>query len=268
MKKKILGFIGVIVIVFAVFVFSQYNKPLEDIFPKHVSVFGVTIYATDSLSDEKFDHITNIMYEYLDNDENGLPDNQLVVDELVKNNASMVVAETPNELMRIMLLHFGSMSSNNTQDLYGSEIHINGAEYGEFDASYEEILHLITHIGYANVYPDIWGERAGTQVANLMDIARGGYFEEIPEQYPETAWYSYYDETADYSTMITEYIYWSLTSLLGAQDFDGRYDMIFEEWKLNTPQKMMEHEPNMVDLLKDETYAFPTVMPDGVYLVH
>lgn len=266
-KKKILVFTTIVLLVFVSFVFSQFNKPLEEIFPKHVCVFGVNIYATESLSDEKFNHITNILYEYLDNDQNGIPDNQLVVDEMVKNNASMVVADTQNELIKISLLHLGTMLSDNIQDLYGNEIHINGSEYGEFDASYEEILHLITHVGYANVYPEVWGEVAGTQVANLMDIARGGYFDEVPKQYPDTAWYTYYDETADYSTMVTEYIYWSLTSLLGIQDFEGRYEMINEEWKLNTTQKMLETEVELVELLQDPIYAFPTVKPTGTYSV-
>ena len=45
-----------------------------------------------------------------------------------------------------------------------------------FDATLEEVLHLITHLGYSNAYPTIWGEYQGTQVSGAMDIARGGYF--------------------------------------------------------------------------------------------
>ena len=58
--------------------------------------------------------------------------------------------------------------------------------------------------------------------------------------------------------MITEYFYWSLTSLLGAQI--NRYDEISEEWELNTPQKM-EKDTLIMELLKDEKYQIPTKLP-------
>ena len=58
--------------------------------------------------------------------------------------------------------------------------------------------------------------------------------------------------------MITEYFYWSLTSLLGAQI--DRYDEISEEWELNTPQKM-EKDKLIMEILKDEKYQIPTKLP-------
>ena len=58
--------------------------------------------------------------------------------------------------------------------------------------------------------------------------------------------------------MITEYFYWSLTSLLGAQI--DRYDEISEEWELNTPQKM-EKDKFIMEILKDEKYQIPTKLP-------
>ena len=49
----------------------------------------------------------------------------------------------------------------------------------------EEILHLVTDCGYANAYPEIFGEYKGTKIALAMDKARGGYFEKIPKRYPK-----------------------------------------------------------------------------------
>ena len=69
-----------------------------------------------------------------------------------------------------------------------------------------------------------------------MDIARGGNFTEVPAQYPSDAWYTYYDETSDYSTQATEYFYWALTSYLGRQRFDVRREQIADEWSLNTKE--------------------------------
>ncbi len=77
-----------------------------------------------------------------------------------------------------------------------------------------------------------FGEYKGSETADAMDKARGGYFREVPVKYPDSAWFTYYDKTCDYSSMITEYIYWALTSILGAQNFSGRFDEIKEEWKL------------------------------------
>ena len=44
----------------------------------------------------------------------------------------------------------------------------------------EEVLHLVTDLGWDEAFPDIWGERKGSSVANAMDLARGGYFENVP----------------------------------------------------------------------------------------
>ena len=58
--------------------------------------------------------------------------------------------------------------------------------------------------------------------------------------------------------MITEYFYWSLTSLLGAQI--NRYDKISEEWELNTPKKM-KRDKLMMELLQDEKFQIPKRLP-------
>jgi len=65
--------------------------------------------------------------------------------------------------------------------------------------------------------------------------------------------------------MITEYIYWALTSILGAQDFPRRSEEIGHEWKLNTREKVQETDPLVFELLTDPTYKFPTLLPDGKY---
>ena len=58
--------------------------------------------------------------------------------------------------------------------------------------------------------------------------------------------------------MITEYFYWSLTSLLGAQI--NRYDKISEEWELNTPKKM-KRDKLILELLEDKKYQIPKRLP-------
>ena len=134
-----------------------------------------------------------------------------------------------------------------------------------FDASLEEVLHLITHEGYAKVYPKIFGESKGSEVAKAMDNARGGYFITVPSKYPTGAWYSYDDKTCDYSCMITEYTYWSLTSILGAQAYPGRFEEIKHEWKLNTLEKVKNGDPSIYSILTNFDYKLPTKLPDNNY---
>ena len=140
-----------------------------------------------------------------------------------------------------------------------------GARLGKLDSSYEEILPLITSAGYAYAYPDVFGEKLGTDIANAMDKARGGRFQRVPRKYPSNAWFSYDDRSCDYSCQITEYIYWGITSILGAQNFLGRLGDISQEWRLNTAAKVKEGNPTLYKLLTDPKYAFPTRLPDGKY---
>ena len=124
-------------------------------------------------------------------------------------------------------------------------------------------MHIITHAGYAAVYPEVFGEQIGSDLGNAMDIARGGQFTSIPNSYPTEAWYTYDDSTCDYNCMATEYIYWALTSILGAQE--NRLNEIGQEWKLNTKTKVETQDPAIYQLLTDPQYKFPTVLPDGTY---
>ncbi len=96
-----------------------------------------------------------------------------------------------------------------------------------------------------------------------MDIARGGHFESVPSSYPAGAWYSYDDQTCDYECMAAEYIYWALTSILGAQE--NRLDEIGHEWKLNTESKVRLTDKAIYELLRDPQYKFPTILPDARY---
>ena len=134
---------------------------------------------------------------------------------------------------------------------------------GRFDVSLEEVWHIISHAGYATAYPEAFGEGAGTALSNAMDLARGGRHNGVPSNYPEGAWYTYDDRTCDYECQSTEYFYWALTSLLGAQA--NRLDEIGNEWRLNTAQKLQEGDPAIYQLLTDPTYALPTILPDGTY---
>ena len=228
---------------------------------KKVMVCGVPIYAVSKVDDLRLLHAANLMAQYLDNNEDGEVDNPLVLAAMLSANAFMVMWKKESDL------NIEPPSNAEGQDLGNDETiidwHTNG-HIGQFDAALEEVLHIITHAGYANAYPTIFGEQAGSSLSNAMDVARGGQFTSIPNNYPEEAWYHYDDTTCEYNCMVTEYMYWALTSLLGAQE--NRANEINNEWELNTPELLEESDQLIFNLLTNPQYNFPAVLPDGTYM--
>ena len=237
-------------------------------FGKRVDVFGIPVYATADTPDAKVLHAANVLAQYLDNDADGKPDHAQVHAMMKKNKAAMVMAATERSFERLDVHRYipeRTWDAMITQGLFGEETLPAWSRRGRFDATLEEVLHLITHAGYAYVYPEVFGEKPGTQIAKAMDLARGGHFRRVPRSYPAGAWYTYDDRSCDYGCQVTEYIYWGLTSLLGAQDYPGRGRDIGEEWRLNTQEKVKQGDPALYRLLTDPKYRFPMVLPDGKY---
>jgi hypothetical protein len=94
---------------------------------------------------------------------------------------------------------------------------------GCFDATLEEVLHLVTTVGLAVAYPSTWGEVSGSAVADLMDFARGGRFPRPPLQYPASAVFCFYDMDCDYACQVSEFAYWVATTARGAQAHAGNW---------------------------------------------
>jgi len=230
-------------------------------FNRKVVVFGIDIYAGTAIEDAKLLHASNVLAQYLDNDEDGIVDNPLVMDKMLENKAFMVMWKNENEL------NIAPPNGREGQDLGNDETHpnfVSNGKIGEFDATLEEVLHLINNAGHSYAYPQAFGQNIGSDLANAMDLARGGRFITIPAAYPTDAWFTYDDETCDYESCQTiEYLYWALTSILGAQE--NRINEIDNEWKLNTRQKVEETDLAIFSLLTNPLYKMPTVLPDGTY---
>lgn len=102
-----------------------------------------------------------------------------------------------------------------------------------------------------------------------MDTARGGFNEEIPEQYPSEAWYTRYDE-CEYSCLAAEYLHWAGITRAGmmegrvtgmARNRNGEGD----EWSLETAEALRRSDPAISELLDRADINFPSVAPDGTY---
>ena len=238
-----------------------HNDDIHARFIKKVVVFGIDIYAVEAIEDEKLLHAANVMAQYLDNNEDAVIDDSLVHAKMIENQAFLVMWKKQRDL------NMNFPSNRHGQDLGNDETHpsfVRNGKSGEFDASLEEVLHLIHHAGHVYAYPEAFGPSFNASLSKAMDIARGGQFIEVPETYPEGAWYTYDDETCEYVNCQTiEYMYWALTSILGAQE--NRLDEIGQEWKLNTKTKVADMDTAIYALLTNPIYSMPTQLPDGTY---
>lgn len=237
---------------------NELHKALNKYFPNQTKVFGVKIIGTEKTPTTSIQKAAMILNQWLDNNSDGKPDNGLVIEALIKNNATLIMGKSEKDLEN-SLENLIEILEEEDIDIDNFENSLVGLFSNEPNIAYlEEILHLVTQLGYAHAYPNIFGEFKGSKISRAMDVARGGFFEKTPITYPKDAWYHNYDKSCDYACMITEYFYWSLTSLLGAQE--DRYDEIFEEWELNTPKKM-KNDNLMMRLLQNKKYYIPSKLP-------
>ena len=75
---------------------SEYSE-MEEYLPKYGEVFGIPFFASERVPDNKLLHGMNIMAQYLDNNEDGTPDNDLVVDKLVEEKVGIMMFKNENE---------------------------------------------------------------------------------------------------------------------------------------------------------------------------
>jgi hypothetical protein len=225
---------------------------------KHVEVFGIHVYGTANAPDDKVLHAANVLAKYLDSDEDGVPDNQKIVDAMIRANATLVVAKNSEDLAKI------DVPFSHWQNVWTDEIRPLG-EDGKYDQALEEVLHLITDYGWEGAYPSVFGRWRGTEITKASEAARGGYFEEVPEKYPEGAWHTYYAKSCHYECQISEYIHWGLTSILGGHERYWKELGGKDQWDLRTREKVKSGDPTLYALLTDPQYRLPTVLPDGKY---
>ena len=243
------------------------GDPLHGVFYKCTKAFGISLLATESFPSDRLVWVATIAAEYLDNNEDGRPDDAAVNAALANGHASMLLTQSESESMAVGQnpnLHY----MQHKQPQGANESTPNGS-LGRGDASLEEVLHLIQNGGYGPAHPNLDPGNGNTYnlLTNAMDVARSGRFKIPPVPYPAAAWYSYDDASCDYACMAVEYFYWGLTTLLGGQgDFrTSRCSEIQREWKPCTKAQFQTTDTKLYSLLTNPAYNLPTRLPDGRY---
>lgn len=274
-------------------------------FSKYSSAFGINIFATSGVKNEKVNHVANVLAEIIDNNQDGIPDNLSVLNNLVGNQASIIMAS--GDIYR-NYMNFGDegVSGINVTQLSGyhalQELKGTNVDHtGKLDKTLEYGLKLISDYGWSEVYPYTFGLLSGSNLANYMDSGRGGHFEwcarhkmdngaamngvihgvdqtclewgatpttighfengKLFGTYPSGSWYHNPDENCDYACQTSRYMYWGISTLMGANT--GKYS---EEWELTTPTGMRSGDLNFYNLLINPQYGMPTgYLPTGEY---
>ena len=242
------------------------NNQALSCFTKYVNVLDCfDIYAESTVQDSKVLHAAAIAAELLDNNEDGVVDDPVLFNMLQSKGALMPI-----------FTYDGSLCMDNFEDYYNgdgvsaalwrNEIDPNQPGHWGADASVEEILHTINDVGHVSIYPNVFGLQPNSSImSDAMDIARGGQFLSVPNNYPEEAWYHYDDWTCDYQCMAIEYLYWCIVSNMGILDDSQTCNGIANEWEPCTPELFETTDIIMYNVLTNEDYLLPQLAPDGNY---
>jgi hypothetical protein len=268
---------------------------------KTMTVFGIKLLALEKVSDRDLKLVANILAQWIDNNEDGMPDNPAVLTEIVRQNSRMILGVTFDKIGP-WHEHSQKLLKDEHAPTYGLDVtsinhnwynlplskysqdHYRTHGVSPPDAATEETFHLITDIGYANVYPAaFWrgikqnndsttllahiaksgeGTKDASQLTTAMDNARGGYFKHPPEKYPDNAWYTRSDDCG-YQCFVGEYIHWGMISILGFNEKRG--ENIKPQWQITDSDSLSKKDPMLYALLTNREYSFPQNAPDGSY---
>ena len=235
-------------------------------FTKYVDVLGCfSIYAESTIPDAKVLHAAAVAAELLDNNEDGIVDDSTIETLLTSENALMPIFSSEGSSAENTF--FNNYNGDGVSAvLYKNEIDPTQTGHWGDDASVEEIMHTINHVGHTNVYPSAFSMGPNSSLMSAaMDVARGGQFMTIPNPYPTAAWYHYDDYTCDYECMMIEYMYWALVSNMGILNDAQTASGIANEWEAYNATLLQSMDTLIYVLITDAQYKLPQLAPDGNY---
>ena len=235
-------------------------------FTKYVDVLGCFfIVAESTIPDAKVLHAAAVAAELLDNNEDGIVDDPLIESQLQNEQAFMPIFSSEGSNAENLL--FNNYNGNGASAvLYKNEMDPSQTGHWGDDATVEEVIHTINHVGHTNIYPNAFSIQPNSSLmSDAMDVARGGQFMTIPNPYPASAWYHYDDWTCDYECMMIEYMYWAIVSYMGVLDDAQTAQGIANEWEPYNATLLQSTDILMYALITDTQYKLPLLAPDGNY---
>ena len=235
-------------------------------FTKYVDVLGCfSIYAESTISNAKVKHAAAVAAELLDNNEDGIVDDPLIETQLISESALMpIFSSEGSSAENTFFINYNGDGVSAV--LYKNEIDPTQTGHWGDDATVEEIIHTINHVGHTNVYPSAFSIGPNSSLMSAaMDAARGGQLLSPPWTYPSSAWYHYDDYTCDYECMAIEYMYWAIVSNMGTLDDAQTAAGIANEWEPYNATLLQSMDVLMYALITEPAYKLPLLAPDGNY---
>ena len=245
---------------------------MNEVFDKFIDVFGIFVVASPNAPLAYVEHTANVLAEYIDNDADGIPDDQTVLDVLVNGNF-VVPVWTESDRESFWENARGTYCEDNTgmaASMYydHDQWALGGIEAaGTWDTNLEEVWHIVS-VGWYATYPEFFGDEPGvSRLTEAMDIARGGQFLTIPSTYPAGSWYRYYDDTCDYGCQMHEYFYWILMANIDALDpsITDKCEQSQHEWHICNKAELEQVDVLAFDLFNNHGFSLPTNIPTGNY---
>ena len=250
-----------------------------------INVFGIYVVSTSSIPEVYQQHTANVLAQYIDNDADGVPDDEKIIANL-RDRLAVFPVWTPELREKVFSepcdVHTAaSMYRGNSDDdsdawaLNGgitSTNNINTRSGVNWDTNLEEVWHLISS-AYYQVYPEYFADGRDcesctgefSKLTDALDAARGGRFFEAPSTYPEGAWYTY---DIPYVGQAHEYMYWILMANFNALDpsITTYCENVYAEWRGGCNKEELKQKDVLAyDLLNNYGFKIPTVIPDGNY---
>jgi|EP01046_Picozoa_sp_COSAG06_P009055 hypothetical protein len=286
----------------------QFDVPAElsEWFDRYVLVFGVYVFTSSTVDDWAMQHIARVLAKFLDQDEDGTADEPRVVAAMVARKAMMCLLANEDEyedgigeIADGFSLEFGVIKNDRPvwtcdspedvwvlAEVWQAELvppcepdcdppfayQPDAPPYGRWDVAWEEVYHLVSHLGYGCGDPSRWStiENSGSVISdnlNTMIGSCGFRFNDTQTPRQPDCHYYYSDPSCFYSCQVNEYLYQAYTTQLGASEYKCRPNPS-QGYDLCTQPLMFEGDRICWDLLADAPAGappMPQILPSGHY---
>jgi len=278
---------------------------------RYTVVFGVHVFASENSEDWFIQHVSRVLAKWLDQDEDGNPDHPEVVQAMVARKAAMVLAKSEEEYdrgigtvadkVRTTLEHGVIKNDHPVWNCSVSDVWVvaeefqeetprdathpygkvpPGPAYGRDDAGWEEVFHLITHVGYGCAHPEVFGFRADalhpyaypsssipeSNISRILDSALGDCgaaynHTQTGRKATRACPYHYGDETCFYPCLVNEYLNFLHLAHIGARDY--QYADARDEYLYANHEECRAHDP--LGFAIGGSAMLPQIPPSGHY---